>query len=105
MIKYKDVMEKLDAYLETVTLEQLDADLKKAGFDFEAHKKQKDCSQSALNDLVIKRICSEATEDCSPCICRKPHEKQQDLEDTGDVCTKWNYCNYKGRKVRCPKVL
>jgi hypothetical protein len=52
---------------------------------------------------VIKRICSEVTEDCHPCICRKPHEKQY-MEDDECFCSTWNFCEYKRRKVRCTKV-
>jgi beta-lactam-binding protein with PASTA domain len=105
MIKYKDVMAKLDAYLETVTLEQLDKDLKKAGFDVEAYEKQKDCSQSAVDGRVIKRvICSgREIEKCRPCTHMVPHEKEPDAD--GDNCTTWMHCAFVGKKVRCIKVL
>ena len=53
---------------------------------------------------VIKRVCSEASGDCKPCICREPHVRHH-LPDEKGPCSTWNYCYYKGRKVRCTKVL
>ena len=82
MIKYKDVMEKLDAYLETVTLKQLDADLKKAGFDFEAHKKQMewDCInyECGDNDKKQPNRCGKINILLSSCDDYKPFIAKKD---------------------------
>ena len=103
MIDAAKARKAIDDYFKNVTLEQLNKDLKAAGVEFHANRKEK-AKSHPLQRRVIKRVCSEATEDCKPCLCRKPHEKQYIPEDDCN-CTMWNYCDYKGRKVRCTKVV
>ena len=106
MIRYKDVMKKLEDHLKDITLEQLNKELEEAGMNFYAIEKQPDSSPSVLNDRVIKRvICKEATKDCEECVCSKPHERHFITEEDNKPCTTWNYCHYKNMKVRCTKVL
>ena len=78
----------------------------KAGFDAllkHLPDYQKEANRDSLAERrVIKRVCSEATKDCKPCICSYPHTKHLDEDD--EPCTKWKYCHWKGRKVRCTKA-
>jgi hypothetical protein len=52
VIKFKDAKKAIDEYFENVTLEQLNKDLKAAGVDFYAKKKENTIIQSKLNDVL-----------------------------------------------------
>ena len=64
MIRYKDVMKKLEDHLKDITLEQLNKELEEAGMNFYAIEKQPDIPPSALNDgLSCKHL--RADESCN----------------------------------------